>query len=176
MKEIPNTRKTLSSIEGRLSGKQFPTEVIPIYWEEIKNIHKKDGWFFNWKKEYKLHGRQLYKLVLVEQNTIQGLLSIEPKINDLFIELHLIETAPHNYGRRKKFLGVPANLVAFACKLSFEMGFDGCISFKAKTQLKKHYADTLGAQDLGLDNRMSIFTDEAKKLVNSYYSNFFKKE
>ena len=114
-------------------------------------------------------------MVLAGKEDIQGLISLEPQANQLFIEMHLIESAPHNYGSRTKYLGVPANLVAFACKMSFEIGFDGFVAFKAKTKLKGHYAETLGAQDLGLDDRMAVFTEEAKKLVNSYYKDFFKK-
>lgn len=48
---------------------------------------------------------------------------IEPM--DGYVEMHLIETAPHNYGQSKQFLGVVGNLVAFACKVSFDLGFDG---------------------------------------------------
>lgn len=166
--------KITNSIEEKSSGKSFDTDIIPVIADEIKGIHKKDGWFFNWKTEFKTEGRQIFKLVLVEEIDIQGLISLEPQTSQSFIEMHLIESAPHNYGKRKKFLGVPANLVAFACKMSFEMGFDGFVGFKAKTRLKAHYIETLGARDLGLDDRMAIFTPEAKKLVNSYYKDFFK--
>lgn len=166
--------KITHSVEERSSGRSFDTDIIPVLSNEINTIHKKDGWFFNWKTEFKTQGRQIFKLVLTGDHYIQGLISLEPQKDELFIELHLIEAAPHNYGKHKKFLGVPANLVAFACKMSFEMGYDGFVAFKAKTSLKKHYIGTLGAQDLGLDDRMAIFTPEAKKLVNSYYKDFSK--
>lgn len=168
--------KITNSIEERSSGKSLATDIIPVTVQEIQAIHKKDGWFFNWRQEYKIQNRQLYKLVLSGDEKIQGLVSLEPHPSQLFIEMHLIESAPHNYAKRKKYLGVPANLVAFVCKLSFEMGFDGFVAFKAKTKLKEHYIETLGAQDLGMDDRMAIFTPEAKKLVNSYYKDFFKNQ
>ena len=100
---------------------------------------------------------------------IQGLLSLQKAEN--YIELHLIETAPHNFGRSKKYLGAPANLVAFACKLSFESGFEGVVGFRAKTSLIKHYMDTLGAELLFRD-RMCIWEKSARKLVNSYFKGF----
>jgi len=62
--------------------------------------------------------------------------------------------------------------VAFACKMSFDFGFNGFVAFTAKTSLAKHYEDTLGAV-LIFKTRMMIATEPAKKLVNSYYKNYF---
>lgn len=75
----------------------------------------------------------MYKLVVKGDGSIQGLISLQPVEN--YIDMHLIEKAPNNYGRSKKFLGVAGNLVAFACKMSFELGFEGFVGFTAKTQL-----------------------------------------
>jgi hypothetical protein len=52
--------------------------------------------------------------------------------------MHLIESAPFNIGRNKIYYGVPGNLVAFACKLSFERGGEGYVSFLSKTRLIGH--------------------------------------
>lgn len=60
--------------------------------------------------------------------------------------MHLVENVPHNLGKHKKFSGVAGNLVAFACKQSFETGFEGFVAFTAKSKLVQHYMDTLGAQ------------------------------
>jgi len=90
---------------------------------------------------------------------------------DRHIEMHLIESAPHNLGKSKKYAGVAANLVAYACKLSFESGFEGFVSFKPKTRLFEHYKRTLGAEPI-FRNRMQIATDSAKNLVNSYFKNY----
>jgi hypothetical protein len=88
---------------------------------------------------------------------------------DNYIEMHLIETAPHNKGINREFSGVAGNLVAFACKTSFDLGFEGFVAFTAKTKLIDHYAETLGAQLIYGHERMGIFTEAAKKLVDSYY-------
>lgn len=61
---------------------------------------------------------------------IQGLLSLE--VMEGYVEMHLIEIAPHNYGKGKKYAGGAANLVAFTCNLSFTWGFEGFVSFRAK--------------------------------------------
>ncbi len=86
--------------------------------------------------------------------------------------MHLLESAPHNWGQGKQHVGVAGNLVAFACKNSFDLGFDGHIAFTAKTRLIKHYIDTLDAEII-YGRRLGIFTPAAKKLVNSYFKNYF---
>lgn len=143
-------------------------EVVLVTQDEIKTVFKKDGWAFNWKKEYANDQRQLYKLIISCDQTIQGLLSIEPIKGQQYIELHLIELASQNKGESKKYLGVARHLVAFACKIAFDMGFDGYIAFTAKTRLIEHYEKAFGAERM-FGQRMFIATEAAKKLVNLYY-------
>jgi hypothetical protein len=57
--------------------------------------------------------------------------------------------------------------VAAACKLSFDLKYDGIVSFVPKTQLIEHYQKTLGAKLFG-SNRMFIDTREAMILVKNY--------
>ena len=84
--------------------------------------------------------------------------------------MHLIESAPFNKGKNKVYNGVPGNLVAFVCKLSFQRGFQGAISFLSKSQLIEHYEKTLGA--FHLSNRVMIIeTKEALKLIGKYFPN-----
>lgn len=63
---------------------------------------------------------------------------------------------------------VAGNLVAYACKLSFQYGFDGFVSFTAKTKLIEHYEKTLGAYHFG-GHRMIIPTKAAEKLDEKYF-------
>jgi hypothetical protein len=57
--------------------------------------------------------------------------------------MNLIESVKFNKGKTKIYVGVPGNLVAFACKLAFAKGYDGYLAFDAKTVLVKHYQETL---------------------------------
>lgn len=124
--------KLTNSIENINSGDSFPTEVSLLKSEELKKITKVNGWLFNWKVEFKKPQCEIYKLTISNNpNIIQGLVSLEVKSDHVF--MHLIESAPFNVGKNKTYLGVPGNLVAFACKLSFQRGNDGFISFVAKT-------------------------------------------
>ncbi len=162
--------KITNSIEDVVSGKSLDTDIVPVHKPDLKTVFKKYGWRFNWKIEISNIERQVYKLVIKNDPIVQGLISVQVMEN--FIEMHLIETAPHNFGKGKKYMGVAGNLVAFACKLSFEAGFDGYVAFTAKTELIEHYKQTLEAE-LIFKDRMTISTIPAKKLVNSYYKNYF---
>jgi predicted cation transporter len=65
-------------------------------------------------------------------------------------------------------LGVPGNLVAFACKVSFDKEYQGFLAFDAKTALIKYYQETLHATHLrGL--RMFIETTAALRLISQYF-------
>lgn len=164
--------KLTGIIEEAVTGKRLETLISPVRHSDLKLLLKKNGWKFNWRKEYNTGSREVYKLLTKGDANIQGIISIESLPEQLYTELHLIESAPHNYGKSKKYIGVPGNLVAFACIKSFEMGFEGFVGFVAKSRLIQHYIDTLGAE-MAFRNRMLISTKSAKKLVNSYYKDFF---
>jgi len=68
-----------------------------------------------------------------EKKIIQGLISLEIKSDHVY--MHLVESAPFNKGKMKIYAGVPGNLVAFACKLSFQRGHEGNVSFFLKLNL-----------------------------------------
>ena len=111
--------------------------------------------------------REVYKLTIVNnQQTIQGLISLEIKPDHVY--MHLVESAPFNKGKTKMYAGVPGNLVAFACKLSFQRGHEGNVSFFSKTQLVQHYIDSLGAMHVG-GRIMIIDTIAALKLIDKYF-------
>ena len=159
--------KLTNSIENVQTGDNFPTEISLLNSTEIKNITKKNGWNFNWKSEFKKPERDIYKLTIVgNPKIIQGLVSLEVKKDHVY--MHLIESAKFNIGKDKVYLGIPGNLVAFACKLSFQRGGDGYVSFTAKTKLIDHYIDTLGAIHFG-GHLMVITTESALKLIGKYF-------
>jgi len=84
--------------------------------------------------------------------------------------MHLVESAPFNKGKTKVYSGVPGNLVAFTCRLSFQRGFEGNVSFISKTQLIDHYIKSLGAFHFA-GRLMIIETQAALKLIDKYFKN-----
>ncbi len=156
-----------NSIVNSISGDSFPTEVSLLSKEDIKQVQKKNGWLFNWKEELKLPDREVYKLTIVNNsNIVQGIASLTVRADNVF--LHLIETAPFNKGKGKLYEGVAGNIVAFACRLSFQRGSDGFVSFHSKTNLIDHYVKTLNAIHFG-NHLMVIDTGAALKLVDKYF-------
>ena len=159
--------KLTNSIENVVTGDSFSTDITLITSDDLKTVTKKNDWIFNWKMEFREPVRDVYKLTIVNNQTvIQGLISLEVKEDHVY--MHLVESAPFNKGKTKIYAGVPGNLVAFACKLSFQRGHEGNISFLSKSQLVQHYVDTLGAMHFG-GRVMIIDTNAALKLINKYF-------
>lgn len=161
--------KLTNSIENVITGDSFATEISVLTTQDLKNVAMKKGWIFDWKEEFKNPKRDVYKLTIVHNSTIiQGLISLEVKSDHVY--MHLVENAPFNKGQSKMYAGVAGNLVAFACKLSFQRGHEGNISFISKTQLINHYEKTLGAFHFG-GRVMIIETKSALKLIDKYFKN-----
>lgn len=161
--------KLTNSIENITTGDSFQTEVSLITTSDLKSTTKKNNWVFDWKGEFKQPEREVYKLTIVgNPSIIQGLMSIEIKTDHVY--LHLVENAPFNKGKSKVYAGVPGNLVAFACRLSFQRGHEGNVSFLSKSQLIEHYEKTLGAFHFG-GRIMIIETRAALKLIDRYFKN-----
>jgi len=160
--------KLTDCIVLRESGEEFSTILTPVKLKDLKGVRKKKGeWQFNWRDEVKIEERTVYKLTTVaDPETIQGLVSIEDKGDHHY--LHLVESAPSNFGKNKLHEGVAGNLFAFCCKLSSDSGNEGFVAFKAKTVLLEHYQKTLGATPEG-GQRMIIYPEEASFLIDKYF-------
>jgi hypothetical protein len=155
------------SIFNTISGDSFRTEVSILTKTDLKNITTKNRWNFDWKAELNDLKKETYKLTIVDNpDIVQGLLSIRRQTDHIF--MNLLENAPFNIGKEKLYEGVAGNLVAFACKLSFQLGFEGFVAFTAKTKLIKHYEESLEASNIG-GQKMIIPTHSAKKLVDKYF-------
>jgi len=158
-----------NSVKNVISGDSFSTDISRVTHSDLKGITARNGWQFDWKLELKHPERDVYKLTIVNnQLIIQGLISLEVKSDNVY--MHLVESAPFNKGKTKIYSGVPGNLVAFACKLSFQRGHQGTVSFISKTQLIDHYTESLGAIHVG-GRLMIIDSRAAAKLINRYFSN-----
>lgn len=159
--------KLTDSILNTISGDSFQTEVGRMTSVDLKNVAIKNGWNFDWRSEFNNLQKEVYKLTIVNNSSIiQGLLSITIEQDHVYI--NLLESSPFNIGKDKLYEGVAGNLVAYACKISFQKGFDGFVAFTAKTNLIKHYEESLGAYHFK-NQRMIIETEPAKKIVKKYF-------
>lgn len=144
------------------TNESYETQVIETESVDFKNLK---GWNFDWMIEKQRY--HVFKLTtLAEPNIIQGLISWESQKGVIYISL--VESAPSNLGENKIYMGVGGNLFAFACKISFEQGHEGYVSFLAKTELIAYYKRMLSAEVL-FGRNMVIRTDAALKLINKYF-------
>lgn len=151
-----------NSIKDRITGEEFETEVVEASLNDIKNL---ENWNFDWQKEFNLC--KVYKLVLRhEPTTIQGLISI--LLRKGYVYASLMESASY---KNKRYVGIAGNLIAFACKVSFETNNEGYVNFIAKTALIEHYKLTLKATVIAGQNMM-IEPESALFLVQKYFKNF----
>ncbi|OFX17657.1 MAG: hypothetical protein A2033_09240 [Bacteroidetes bacterium GWA2_31_9] len=159
--------KLTDSIINRISGDSFRTEISLVTKLDLKTITKSRGWLFDWKYEFEQPSREVYKLTINDNPEIfQGLISLTVKPDHVY--MFLLESATFNIGKNKLYEGVSGNLVAFACKLSFQRGGDGFVSFESKTNLIDHYVKTLGAYHFG-GRLMVLDTIASKRLVDKYF-------
>jgi hypothetical protein len=158
--------KLTNSIENTVSGDIFDTEFFQLFPKHSTLIHNSD-WQFKWQEQVKSENREAYKLVIKDNpKIIQGLISLSDQGDHIY--MHLIESAKFNKGKTKIYTGVLGNLVAFACKQSYDKGYDGYLAFDAKTILIKHYQDTLYATHFK-GTKMMIETPAADRLINKYF-------
>jgi hypothetical protein len=161
--------KLTNSIENVITGDSFNTDITLLSRADLKTVTKKNGWVFDWKYEWSQPEREVFKLTIVNNTgIIQGLVSLEIRSDHVYI--HLIESAPFNKGKMKVYAGVSGNLVAYACKISIQRGFDGFVSFISKSRLIDHYTKTLGAYHFG-DHLMIIDRNAALILIDKYFKN-----
>ena len=159
--------KLTNSIQNTISGDSFATEVLRLTKPDLKQTTRKNGWNFDWQTELADNTKEVFKLTIVNNpDIIQGLLSLT--LEDDHVYMHLLENAPFNIGQNKLYEGVAGNIVAHACKVSFQQGFEGFVAFTAKTKLIAHYQKTLGAYTLG-GHRMIIPTDASQILIDKYF-------
>lgn len=150
------------------TGKVLQTVFSLVTDEDISGLTEK-GWLFDWTAE-ELKKTNIYKLLIKDNDTIQGLISAEVVRGAVYA--HLAESAPHNRGKQKKYEGVGGHLFAIAIKLSVVNGFDGYIFFEAKNmELVKHYSDMLGAERVPTrihTYRMEVSEENAQKIIEEY--------
>ena len=80
--------KLTNSIQNVITGDSFSTDISIISAEDLKNVTKKSGWQFDWKMELQQPERDVYKLTIVNnQSIIQGLISLEVKSDHVYMHL-----------------------------------------------------------------------------------------
>ena len=127
-----------------------------------------EGWLFDWSIPHS-NGYEIYELLIKDSEERQGLIALKHIRDQLYTHVDVVESAPQNRGKNGKYQGVGAHLFAIACKLSWDVGNEGFIQFKAKTDLVEHYRETLNAKNIDAQN-MYIDSYAALNLIKTYFS------
>jgi hypothetical protein len=144
------------------TGKKYNAVASPATIKEIKQ--HKDYFSFDFieiVKDFTIY--KIYKQG--DETVVHGLVAFKPSLGILScanMETNIINLKPlliHG--------GIGKSMVALCCKISFDLGFDGYITFEAKNNLMPYYR-RLGAENIG-GLRMAIATKEAQKLVDLYF-------
>ena len=160
-----NTLNFTETVQHSVTGEVSVTCITCAESTKRSQLRAAD-WLFDWHSELCRKDRQVLKIELLQEpSVVQGLVSLTDKGDHVY--MHLVENVSWNKGKNKLYCGVAGNLFAAACKLSFDLKYDGVVSFVPKTQLIEHYQNTLGAKLFG-PNRMFIDTRESMALKKHY--------
>lgn len=142
------------------TGKRAKVRIASINSSELRNLKDFE---FDWSKEKEY---ETYKLSLISNGEILGLLSIDKIIDELRIEIRLLEISAKNVGKNKTYDRIAGILIAFACKESFRNGCFGFVSLIPKTRLIKHYEEKYGFKQFG--RHLAIELEASELLMNRY--------
>lgn len=151
---------------------------IDTHYEIIKPISEKDAmlmkkyekWRFNWSDK-DLCDCTIYALYVEDSGLTQGLIACREYKGrgnvDGYIEVALAEANPKNVGKTGRYKGVGAHLFSIASRLSFDLGYEGYVTFVSKSDLVEHYIEALHAEVL-FDRNMQLNPDASKFLISVY--------
>jgi hypothetical protein len=119
------------------SGLRKPVVVEKVEEKDFKILTKR-RFSFRWKS---LKGvADIYKLHIVKEADILGVLGLIDVPEDRRIEIKLLANSKENQGRNKLYDRVAGCMIAYACNLATEKyEEDACVSLMPKTNLTKHY-------------------------------------
>lgn len=133
-------------------------------------MQKFEKWKFDWSAS-NLDDCFIFALYVKGTKQTQGIIACREYKNQNkvkgYIEVALAEANPRNVGVEGRYKGVGAHLFSIASRLSFDLGYDGYVTFTSKTDLIQHYIDELHAEVL-FGSNMQLNTEASKRLVEIY--------
>ncbi|GHB33238.1 N-acetyltransferase [Mongoliitalea lutea] len=145
------------------TGKRLKALVLPVEANDFKSLNK-SMYFFNWKEE---RGYEIYKLIIVGQLEILGLISFEKIPFEWRYHIRLLSASKKNVGKQKQYDYVIGNLLAHVGKIAVaDFGEMACISLKPKTAIIDHYRKKYKMQVTG--STLSLEVPELINLINEY--------
>lgn len=160
---MKNTYILKNAITFNPTGKKYNAVASIATLKEIKQ--HKDYFEFDFEKLYN-ENITVYKLCKEgEYDIIQCLVAFTPSIG--ILECYNMEVNSINKKPLLLYNGLGKIAIALCCKISFDLGFDGYITFEAKNRLMPYYTRYGAKNTVGL--RMAIDTQNAQELVDLYF-------
>lgn len=120
--------------------------IEPVSTGDLKKLTKKD-FFFDWKE---LESSEFWKLRLVNDTAILGVMSLTYHTLEDRIEINLIASRRDNVGPTKQYERIAGCLIGWACRLAVKKyGFMACVSLRPKSKLIEHYQKAYGMLSAG---------------------------
>lgn len=133
-------------------------------------MKKYEKWKFDWSNA-DLNDCSIYALYVKGSKQTQGLIACreykDQNQTKGYIEVVLAEANPQNVGKNGRYKGIGAHLFSIASRLSFDLGYDGYVTFVSKTDLVQHYINELQAEVL-FGSNMQLGTEASRRLVGIY--------
>ncbi|SEJ03403.1 hypothetical protein SAMN05216327_105385 [Dyadobacter sp. SG02] len=154
-------------LEDILTGEKLPAVIGRLSSEEIALLDSSNRFDFEWKRQLQF---EIYGLRREHMEEVIGLVSLESQPKNLAIEIKLIANAREHLGSKKRYDRIAGNLIAFVCKKSFDLNFDGYVYLKPKTSIIFHYRQKYGFSDAG--NCLFLDTYNSRNIINEYHEAF----
>lgn len=144
------------------TNKEYVGEIEKVKKSDVQKLKGNENFSFDWSLEAE---NDVYKVKREGENETLGLMSISDIPKEKRIHINLIEVSKENIGKGKKFKNITGNLLAFACKIAFQKGYDGFVSLLPKSKIVVVYI-TYGFKNFG--KNLAIFMVAAKNLISKY--------
>ncbi|HHS95202.1 MAG TPA: hypothetical protein ENJ45_01325 [Phaeodactylibacter sp.] len=148
------------------TGEKLKARIEKLTKSEVKRLKGNKKFTFDWSLEIE---SEVYKINLLEEDEILGLVSILDYPEEFRLHINLIESSKAYRGKRKSLDNIPGCLIAFVCQLSFERGYEGFVSLVPKTELIKYYLQRYGFEQMG--NQMAVYYELSNFIIEKYLGN-----
>jgi len=148
------------------TGEKLDASIEKLINSTINKLKGNKKFTFDWSLEIE---NDVYKINLIEEEEILGLVSLIDYPEEFRLHINLIESSKANRGKNKVLDNIPGCLIAFTCQFAFEKGYDGFVSLVPKTELVKYYNEKYGFEQMG--NQMAIYYQLSNSIIEKYLGN-----
>lgn len=150
-------------LKHKPSDQLLDAVITELIREDYKTIEQDKGFSFDWTTE-KEH--EVYKICLVVDEKILGVMSLIDIPKEYRIHLNLLEVAKAQQGKNKVIDFIAGCLIAFAAETAFKRGYYGFVSLEPKTALIDLYQNKYGFSPYG--RYLAIEGTVAQSLIEKY--------